>query len=521
MNLSTEENDRLAIQSMLDNSKTKEERNILGQFATPTLLANQILKYSLQLTKNFPHIRFLDPAIGTGSFFSALQNHYPSDRIEAASGYEIDADVTRETERIWRGSILKVYTEDFTKASPPPDAEKSNLVICNPPYVRHHHLEIDDKVRLKFASEQSSGIRPNGLSGLYCYFMCISHKWMAKDAIACWLIPSEFMDVNYGAYLKDYLTTKVTLLDIHRFDPNEIQFHDALVTSAVVWFRNRVPDLNDVVSFTYGANMENPAIIKRINISELKKRKKWTGIVFEESSTKSEGGPLLSDLFYIKRGLATGNNKFFILDRTTIKQNMIPEEFLIPILPSPRYLRIDEVLKDDRGYPIIEKPLFLLSCDLTEKVVEKQYPDLWKYYQTGIKLGVNKGFLCKGRSPWYSQEKREAAPILCSYMGRSGADGGSAFRFIRNHSKAIANNSYLCLYPKAEMKDEIKRDPKAFNDIWVDLRKIKASDLIKEGRVYGGGLQKLEPKELGRVSLPVLNNLCQTKLFNCVNDDEF
>jgi adenine-specific DNA-methyltransferase len=34
------------------------------------------------------------------------------------------------------------------------------------------------------------------------------------------LIPSEFMDVKYGGPLKQYLLDKVTLLRIHRFDPN-------------------------------------------------------------------------------------------------------------------------------------------------------------------------------------------------------------------------------------------------------------------------------------------------------------
>ena len=47
------------------------------------------------------------------------------------------------------------------------------------------------------------------------------------------------MDVNYGKAVKHYLLSRVTLLHIHRFDPNDVQFADALVSSAVVWFRNK------------------------------------------------------------------------------------------------------------------------------------------------------------------------------------------------------------------------------------------------------------------------------------------
>ena len=55
---------------------------------------------------------------------------------------------------------------------------------------------------------------------------------MADDGLAAWLIPSEFMDVNYGRAIKEYLLNQVTLLRIHRFDPSDVQFNDALVSSA-------------------------------------------------------------------------------------------------------------------------------------------------------------------------------------------------------------------------------------------------------------------------------------------------
>ena len=85
------------------------------------------------------------------------------------------------------------------------------------------------------------GISVSGLAGLHCYFLCLAHEWMADDGLAAWLIPGEFMDVNYGRVVKEYLLNNVTLLKIHRFDPQDVQFDDALVTSTVVWFRNRLP----------------------------------------------------------------------------------------------------------------------------------------------------------------------------------------------------------------------------------------------------------------------------------------
>lgn len=39
------ENQRQKIQAKLDGLKSQKERNILGQFSTPSTLANSILKY--------------------------------------------------------------------------------------------------------------------------------------------------------------------------------------------------------------------------------------------------------------------------------------------------------------------------------------------------------------------------------------------------------------------------------------------------------------------------------------------
>jgi hypothetical protein len=135
--------------------------------------------------------------------------------------------------------------------------------------VRHHHLQRTDKARLQLRSMHASGVRLSGLAGLYAHFMTIAHGWMSPDAIAGWLIPSEFMDasefmdVNYGRALKHYLLDAVTLLRIHRFDPAQRQFSDARVSSAIVWLQNRRPVPGHQVEFSYGGSLSNPAIDRR------------------------------------------------------------------------------------------------------------------------------------------------------------------------------------------------------------------------------------------------------------------
>ncbi len=66
------ESSRLKAQQHLDSSKTQAERNKLGQFATPGPLAKEVLEYARKILPSNLNIRFLDPAVGTGSFYSAL-----------------------------------------------------------------------------------------------------------------------------------------------------------------------------------------------------------------------------------------------------------------------------------------------------------------------------------------------------------------------------------------------------------------------------------------------------------------
>lgn len=494
------ENHRLTLQSALDAVKSQQERNVLGQFATPTELAKDIVSFSQSLLSSDLPIRFFDPAIGTGSFYSALQTVLPPDKITAAEGFEIDPHYAAPAQKLWAKTLLKIHLGDFTTATPPQDeASRFNLLVCNPPYVRHHHIVNGEKTRLQNAALKTSGIKITGLSGLYCYFMALSHPWMAEGGVAAWLVPSEFMNVNYGTAVKLYLLTKVNLLRIHRFDPNDVQFEDALVSSAVVFFRKERPAKNNTIEFTFGGTVANPKVQKFVSAEILLRESKW--IRFPLADIRDDKRRItLGDLFHIKRGLATGDNNFFIFTREKIEKLQLPWKFFQPIMPSPRYLATDHVKADRHGNPLLEKQLFLLDCHLLEDEIKSLYPHLWNYFETGIPE-VSERYLCRSRKPWYKQEARAPAPFICTYIGRINKKNGRPFRFILNETNAVAANVYLMMYPKPALSSTLAKNPSVINELWECLNSIDAKHFIEEGRVYGGGLHKLEPKELANVPL--------------------
>jgi hypothetical protein len=485
-------------QARLDDAMGLDARNRTGQFATSPALADDIVRYCKERWGRGPRpLRFLEPCVGTGSFFSSLCRVFPAGWVGAALGCELDAAHAAVARELWAGAGLEVRHADFLR-EPPPE-QKYHLLITNPPYVRHHHLDPARKEELQALVRRRLRLRISGLAGLYCYFLLLADAWLEEGGLSAWLIPSEFMDVNYGVAVKEYLARRVRLLRIHRFCPTDVQFDDALVSSAVVVFE-KAPPTNQEVVFSLGGSLGSPAGSAAVRQSELTPAAKWTKYSAGAAGSGRQPPPsaVFGDLFVIKRGVATGNNDFFILPRERAKSLAIPDRFLHPILPSSRHLADPIIEADEAGYPRLSPQLSLIDCSLPEERVAKEYPQFWAYLLSGKAAGVHNTYLTSRRAPWYCQEDRPAAPYLCTYMGRS-ANGRKPFRFFWNKSQATAHNVYLLLYPKGPLHVVLKRRPELHQDLFQALQSLDTDGIKSDGRVYGGGLFKMEPKELAKV----------------------
>jgi adenine-specific DNA-methyltransferase len=493
--LAATEEQHHANQAYSDGLKSNEERNRWGQFSTPIQLAVEVVKLALE-NRSDPSedIRFLDPAFGMGVFLEALYIAAETTYITSAAGVELDPLLFQTAHNLWRTSQAEVLQADFTVLSPAVLVTSANLIICNPPYIRHHHLTREQKARLCDKARQATGLTLSGLAGMYCYFLLIAHEWMSPGGISAWLIPTEFMETNYGATIREYLTTQVTLKKIHRFNSLDVQFTDALVSSAVVVFQKVTPQPDTEVIFTVGGTPTNPQRSYPMRLDHLRQENKWTRPLQGYRQPRVAQDLTLGNLFEIHRGIATGANSFFILTRDAAQRRSLPGEFLRPVLPSPRYLKTPIITADQDLFPEGLPQLVLLDCPLPEEEVQEQYPALWNYLESGISQGIHQRYLTSRRTPWYRQESRAYTPFLCTYMGRSNG-GKQPFSFIWNQSCATAPNVYHLFYPRKHWATLLTGDLERQAQVFKLLSQIRMEDIVSEGRTYGGGLHKIEPRE--------------------------
>ena len=479
---------RQATQIALDAERTAVERNRMGQFATPLLLAKDITQAALGQLHPADSHRFLEPSVGSGAFFSALSNtNLP---LKSAVGVELDERFASAARELWGPNGLNVVQDDFTKWVLETNY-RCDLLIANPPYVRHHHLG-EARAWLPDASSKVAGVKVSGLSGLYVHFLLLAHRVLAPNAVSAWLIPSEFLDVNYGRSVKEYLQRRVQLLQVHRFDPADLQFEDALVTSTVVIFRNTPPSDQWKARFTYGGTTCAPASETYVDVSSLSTKAKWSRCF--SGDDVEDRGINLGHLFKIQRGIATGKNSFFIRTRGEIEEFGIKAHNVTPILPSPRKLPGVKVEAGADGWGLNIPHFGLIGSSLSMTDLEQDDPVLAEIFAEAPEE-VRGSYLSQSRKPWYRQEHRQPSPFLCTYMGR-GEDKKRPFRFIENRSRSIATNMFLMMYPLPPMQRYLDRSLRHRSIVHEALLSLTSEDLKRAGRVYGGGLHKVEPSEL-------------------------
>lgn len=370
-------------------------------FVTPPEYARDMAKCALDAFGNDSRkIDFGDSAVGTGALFLALKNLlYETNEakntkyeISSAIGIDIDEKMAKEASfRYGKRGLAIIYGDSIS-----PDinlGSQRNLMLVNPPYNRQEHIPKKYRLQARQLAKEQTGINIMGDAGLYVYHLLIMDKWLSKDGVAVWLLPSFFLQSKYGEAVRQYLLNKVQLIRLHIYNDKKLQFENFYISTTIVIFKKEIPEESVGIIVSYGESMVKPSFNAMVDRkSFLETSGNWRKIVNRTNENQDLNNCdskqiKFEDLFDIKRGLATGANSFFVMKRIEAEKRGIPDFALKPLLPKARYLNSLIINSQDDGYPDVEPQLVLIDCNLDEEIIRKKYPDFFNYLQVAKEKG--------------------------------------------------------------------------------------------------------------------------------------
>ena len=246
-----------------------------------------------------------------------------------------------------------------------------DIVLANPPYVRQE--EIDKKAKpklLKLYAETMSG-----KSDLYVAFYQRALEILKTNGVHVFVCSNSWLDVGYGGKLQNYLLENAQVLAIYD-SAVERQFATADVNTIISFINKKESQPTDETKFVSLQAPFNEAIVdeekrrtviktnKEIltagrNEKNVYKGDKWGGkylrapdIYFTILEKGKDKLVRLGDIADVRRGITTGANEFFYLNDEDQERWQVEDEFLRPVIKSPRECRSIVVNPDDLKFKL-------------------------------------------------------------------------------------------------------------------------------------------------------------------------
>jgi adenine-specific DNA-methyltransferase len=481
-------------------------RKAYGQFFTPSLVAHIMAKW---VTENKPKT-ILDPAFGLGIFYEEISkiNLYNQWHF---TGYEIDNNILSYLNYDNNNKNLNIINRDYLDS----DIIYYDAIICNPPYMRFQKFLNRHNILPKI--EQQIGKKLVGYSNIASVFLIKALQQLNTNGRLAFILPFEFFNTGYGKEIKRELIENYLLKQIIIFSNEKDIFPDATTTICILFCQN--DGVNKKVKIT---NIKDNEDIKTIsNISDYYQQKidyfklppeqKWTPIILSLFSHQQipEGFCKISNYGRFTRGIATGANNFFALNKTKIDEFKISENNIRECITKSQLIQ-KIIFTNDDFMLLAEQDKSVYCLD----VQETNNKATMNYIKAGQEMKYNERYLTKNRNPWYQLEKREPAPILCGVFNRG------RLKVIRNFTTAINFTCYHSFYPNIWGNNLIDK-------LFIYLISDLGQDIIKMNkRSYGNKLDKFEPGDLNDSYCPniqqfdAINNLEVEKILKTAQTDD-
>lgn len=493
----------MELEKKYKNKTSLTHRKKFAQFFTPQPIASLMSDWLLG-NKSLKTV--LEPAFGLGVFSRSLLSKHDKLKIK---GFDIDEVILNESRLYFEShKNVSLNLKDYMYN----DWEnKYDGIICNPPYLKFH--DYDNKQILKEV-ESNLKFKFNGFTNLYTLFLLKSIYQLKKDGRAAYIIPSEFLNSDYGKLVKEYLIKTKTLRHLFVIDFKENVFDDAMTTASILLLANdknnseinistidSKSDLKLIDTFVKSYPKGKGEFTFKLN--DLDPNIKWRKYYQLQNSINYKNLVPFSSYAKVVRGIATGANDYFTFKESKAKEFSIPKENLLPCICKSKHVKGNFFTESD--YKKLVKSNELVYLFNGKDSINKSVLD---YIKKGVEEQVNEKYLTKSRKPWYALEKRPPAPIWVSVFNRSG------IKFIRNEARISNLTTFHCVYPiNSNLFSKVTNDL-LFAYLLTDVAKEIFSDNRRE---YGNGLKKFEPNDLNKSKMLDLSTLTELQVDRILN----
>ncbi len=239
--------------------RSTTERRKLGATYTPPSIVEAMTDWALAQPSD-PG-RIVDPGAGSGRFLMQAARHYGQAELVAIDIDPIATLMLRANANVLGfADRLTVKLSDYRLIALP-QIDRATLFIGNPPYVRHHGLT--EKAKTWFATTAADyGFKASKLAGLHIHFFLKTRTLTRPGDFGSYITAAEWMDVNYGAALRDMLANGLGGTALHLLSAQTQPFADAMSTGAITCFEagtrkrslamRQVDDLADLAPLSAG-----------------------------------------------------------------------------------------------------------------------------------------------------------------------------------------------------------------------------------------------------------------------------
>ena len=350
-----------------------------------------------------------------------------------------------------KGEVTIIPVDDATFCQ----EEIAPPTIVDRPTTREERKAYKEKLIRSVQAYAGKQLKVDKKSDLYVYFYYLGMSLLNPKGIFVFITSNSWLDVGYGAGLQEWLLKNMEIVDIYDNQAKR-SFRSADVNTVIVVFNKpEEKTLSHTARFTafkkpfeevlssdnllaieaakgivstndfrvYQApqqdllreGFEKDKEQKSAYLTGKYKGNKWGGkylrapdIYFKILEKAGDKLVRLGDIAEVRRGFTTGCNQFFYLDDAKIREWGIEEDFLKPVIKSPRECKT--IIIDPNVLP---NKLFM--CHKAKK--ELKYTNALEYIHWGASEGIHKRPSTSSRPRWWDVgERREPEIIIpCSY----------------------------------------------------------------------------------------------------------